>query len=264
MSLFGQEIVLDKRTYPRVRKERVSQAGDQTGTVAAERWSWIIPLVVFFMTASVSGLVLYYYFGPPGRGGAQELPSPTESANPVTLTLGGEVLRVPANYILMASARRGGAVQQLAMIAVLPQLGGYAADAAEELNSNAPDSRAVNLTLKSDARVLPEQERLDRVYMTLVEDMQGKPGPYGLTQYAFRADSGYHEQDLFVAKSNAGPIVLLCTKPSADVPSPNCLRDAPVGKGLALSYRFKRAHLAQWRAIDTGLYALVDRFANKA
>ena len=68
--------------------------------------------------------------------------------------------------------------------------------------------------------------------------------------------------DLFVAPTDSGPLILLCDKPGADTPSPNCLRDTRVNDKLGLSYRFKRAHLADWKAIDSGLRALIARFAD--
>jgi hypothetical protein len=117
--------------------------------------------------------------------------------------------------------------------------------------------------LKADQALLPEQERLERVYMAQVENPKGQVGPYGLRQYLFRADSGYHDQDLFVGTGPAGIMVLLCTKLASDIPSPSCLRDMPLGTGLALSYRFKRAHLSQWRIIDTRIRALMDAFVDK-
>ncbi len=99
--------------------------------------------------------------------------------------------------------------------------------------------------------------------MGQVADPKGMPGPYGLRQYAFRADSGYHDQDLFVGSSDAGPAVLLCTKLAPDVASPGCLRDMPLAGGLSLSYRFKRGHLREWRSIDAGVRARIAAFAQQ-
>ena len=241
----------------------MSQAGEEFGGPARRRSGWLIPLAVFFVTACLSALVLAYYFAPAPPGLAQEQPAPTDATRPVGLSLGSTQLRIPANYILLASARRGGAANELALIAMLPDLQGYTLGAAQDLTANAPDSRVVNLMLKIVQGLLPEQERLERVYMTQVENPKGQLGPYGLRQYAFRADSGYHDQDLFVGSDTAGPMVLLCTKLASDIPSPSCLRDMPLGNGLALSYRFKRAHLAQWRAIDTRIRALMGAFVEK-
>ncbi len=103
------------------RGGQMSRAGDEFGGLAQQRSSWLIPLVVFFVTACLSAIVLAYYFapGPPGLG--QEMPSPTDTTRPVTLTLGPQHFRIPANYILLSSARRGGALNELSMAAVLPE-----------------------------------------------------------------------------------------------------------------------------------------------
>jgi hypothetical protein len=41
------------------------------------------------------------------------------------------------------------------------------------------------------------------------------------------------------------------------------LRETPLTQGVALSYRFKRAHLAQWREIGAGADALVRSFLQR-
>jgi hypothetical protein len=241
----------------------MSHAGEEFGGPAKPRSGWVIPLTVFFVTAGLSALVLAYYFAPAPPGLAQEQPAPTDANRPVEVALGSTRLRIPANYILLVSARRGGAMSELALIAMLPDFQGYTLAAAQDLTGNAPDSRIITLMLKSDQTLLPEQERLERIYMSQVENPKGQVGPYGLRQYVFRADSGYHDQDLLVGAGTQGPVVLLCTKLASDIPSPSCLRDMPLGTGLALSYRFKRAHLSQWRAIDTRIQALMDGFVEK-
>ena len=241
----------------------MSRSGDEFGGPAKQHSGWLIPLAVFFVTACLSALVLAYYFapGPPGLG--QEQPAPTDATRTIALSLGAMQLRIPANYIPMASERRGGPVNDLALIATLPDLQGYTLDAAPDLTANGPDSRVVNIMLKTGQTVLPEQERLDRIYLTQVEDPKGKPGPYGLRQYGFRGDSGYHDQDLFVGATDAGPAVLFCTKLAPDVVSPSCMRDMPLMNGVSLSYRFKRGHLGEWRRIDTGIRARIAGFAEK-
>src|SRR5581483_6444137 len=107
---------------------------------------------------------------------------------------------------------------------------------------------------------LPESERFKRIYLNYVVDTQGAPGPFGLTQYAFREDSGYRGEDLFIGTDAKGMVVMHCARLSQTVPSPNCLRDVPVSSTVALSYRFKRSHLAQWREIDDGIMGLIRRF----
>ena len=57
-------------------------------------------------------------------------------------------------------------------------------------------------------------------------------------------------------------LLFLCERPwRQDISSPNCLAiDRPIARNVNLSYRFKRAQLAQWRAISDGVGQLVSRF----
>jgi hypothetical protein len=96
--------------------------------------------------------------------------------------------------------------------------------------------------------------------MSYVTNPQGTPGPYDLTQYSFRDDSGYRNEDLFVGQTASGPVVLRCVRLSAEVPSPSCLRDLPIAHAVSLSYRFKREHLARWREISDGVARLIANF----
>jgi hypothetical protein len=248
----------------------VSRTGEEFSGQAKQRSGWLIPLAVFFVTASLSALVLAYYFAPP-TGLTEELPVPTDATNTVALSVGATQLHIPANYIVLSSARRGGSQKELAMATIAPGFEGYTLATAQEFTANAVDSRVVNFTLKSEGLALPEQERLARVYLpqdasgtsqTAPAPPRGTPGPYGLRQYALRPDSGYRDMDLFVGAGDSDPLILLCDRPNADTPSPNCLRDTRLNEKLGLSYRFKRAHLADWKSIDSGLRALIVRFTD--
>jgi hypothetical protein len=242
----------------------MSRAGDEFSGPIKQRSGWLVPLAVFFVTACLSALVLAYYFAPTPSQLTQELPAPTDATRPVTLTVGTVHFRTPANYIVRASARLGGDLPAVDMIAMLPNFEGYTLGTARDFTGNEPDSGVVYFSLANTHTALPEQERIDRIYMHQVEDASGAPGPYALRQYAFRADSGYRTEDLFVGAGDAGPVVLICNKLTRDTISPNCLRDLPLANGLTLSYRFKRGHLADWKKIDTGLRALIDRFTMKS
>jgi hypothetical protein len=252
----------------------LSRTGDEFSGQAKQRSGWLIPLAVFFVTASLSALVLAYYFAPP-TGLTEELPVPTEATNAIAISVGDTRFHIPVNYIVLSSARRGGAQKDLAMAALIPAFDGYTLAAAQEFTGNAVDSRVVNFKLESEGIALPEQERLARVYLAQPENAgtgssgtgapsapRGTPGPYGLRQYVLRPDSGYRDLDLFVGTTDSGPLILLCDKPGADIPSPNCLRDTRLNDKLGLSYRFKRTHLADWKSVDTGLRALIARFTD--
>jgi hypothetical protein len=230
---------------------------------AKERSGWLIPLSVFFVTSCLSALVLAYYFAPGPATLGQELPSPTDATRRVGLTIGTLKFRIPANYLPYRSTRSGGAQQEATLAAFLPDLGGFTLGLANEFDANAPDSPVVYLMLKSSHIALPEKERFARIYMPQVQDEYGQEGPYGLRVYEFRAESGYHNQNLFFSAADPEAAAIICDKPDPNIPSPNCLRDFPLGGGLGITYRFKRARLAAWRQIDKDIRALIAGFMDK-
>jgi len=242
----------------------MDRARGDSGGLAKQRSGWFAPATAFFVTACLSAVVFAYYFapGPPGLG--EELPEPTNATRPVALTVGTARFRIPANYVLLTSARRGGPLSEVALAAMLPRLEGYSLASAKDFAGNTPDSPIVNLKIRSGQAPLREAERLDRIYRLQVEDPQGERQADGLTRFSFRQDSGYRGQELFTGAIDGQPIVILCDRVAADTPSPNCLRDIPFGEGLGLSYRFKRANLARWREIDSAVKELLGGFVEKS
>ena len=233
------------------------------GSLAKRRSGWFAPAAAFFVTACLSAVVLAYYFapGPPGLG--EELPEPTDATRPVALTIGPTRFRIPANYIQLASARRGGALSEVSLAAMLPRLDGYSLGTAKDFAGHAPDSSVVTMQIRSGSPPLPEAQRLERIYRLQLEDPQGESQGNGLMRYSFRQESGYRAQELFTGMIDGQQIVILCDRVAADTPAPNCLRDVPFGNGLGLSYRFKRPHLARWREIDTAVRGLLNGFIER-
>lgn len=234
------------------------------GGSAKQRSSWLAPAISFFVAACLSAAVLAYYFapGPPGLGG--ELPAPTDATRAVEITIGSARFRIPANYILLASARRGGELGEVALAARLPQLDGYSLSLAKDFAGNDADSPIVHLRMRGGRAPLPEAERLERIYLLQIDNAQGEPQTEGLTRYSFRLESGYRAQELFTGLIDGQRIAVLCDRAAADTPSPNCLRDTPYGETLGLAYRFKRAHLAQWREIDAAVRRLIGGFVDRS
>ncbi len=241
----------------------MTHTADDAGEPIQKRSGWLLPLAVFVVTAVLSAAVLYYYLGPRPPGFVRDTPSPTADTTPVALTVNGVSFAVPANHIVYRAAQQGGEQADVALFALLPDFRGFSPADAQRFASNAPDSAAIFLLIRGDRLNLTESERLKRIYLGYVGSQMGMPGPYGLTQYDFRDDSGYRGEDLFVGQTARGPAVFRCVRFSADVPSPSCLRETPLTQGVALSYRFKRAHLSQWREIGTGADALVRSFLQR-
>jgi hypothetical protein len=136
---------------------------------------------------------------------------------------------------------------------------GFSQNDARLFADNAADSPLVHLLIRADQSGLAVQERLKRLYLPYIVNPTDEKGPFGLAHYSFRAGSGYARDELYAG--NNGALLFLCEQPAQDLPSPNCLAiDQPIARGVSLSYRFKRAQLSSWRAINDGANRLVARF----
>jgi hypothetical protein len=225
-----------------------------------QRSGWLIPLAVFVVTAVLSALFLLFYLAPTPTSFIEEHQSPTSRTDSVHTSIGGLSLDIPANYLLYASARQGGERKQVELFAKFPDFHGYSDWESQSFSGNSPDSPIIYMLIRNEPFNLSEEERLKRIYLGYVADPQGKRGPFGLTQFSFRDDSGYRREDLFVGEVRNRPIVMRCVRYSPEVPSPSCLRDVRLSSTVVLSYRFKRAHLASWNEIADGVGGLIRSF----
>lgn len=232
---------------------------DTDGTIR-KRSGWLIPLGVFLVTAALSALILLYYLAPTAPSFLEEQVAPTSRPDLIAVRVHDLKLWVPANYLQYESARQGGTRKNLALFAILPDMAGWSNWEASTFAGNTPDSPVVYLLMREEQLNLAEADRLSRIYLAYVTNPRGDPGPFGLTQYTFREDSGYRRQDLFVGQGANGIVMLRCDRLSPEVPSPSCLRDMPIAHAVALSYRFKREHLGRWREIGDGVSRLVATF----
>jgi hypothetical protein len=218
---------------------------------------WWLPFAIL-LAILVLGAGFLLYALRPGMGPRS---GRTADSVPVILMVRGVRLSVPANYLDNRNLRSGSEQDILTLSALLPELRGYSPADAALFQGNAPNSAVVHLLFKGDENDLDAAGRLERIYRPYIADPAGRPADYGLTHYQFRADSGYGREDLFAGNANGRLVLFLCERADAELASPNCLATGrPVAKNLGFSYRFKRAHLAEWQAIATGMDGLLARF----
>jgi hypothetical protein len=237
----------------------MSRSEDADDTVR-KRSGWWIPLGVFLVIVVLSLLFLLYYLAPTPPPLFSEQESPTSSTEPVTLEIGGLKLRVPQNYLRYDSARMGGRRREIALFAMLPDLSGWSNWDAQTFVDDGPRSRLVRMEIREDPSSLGEAEKLRRIYLAYVADPKPAPDQFELQHYAFRGESGYHNQDLFVGPTPRGPAVMRCERITPENASPNCYREMPLPKGAELTYRFKRSKLNHWREIDEAANRLMAEF----
>lgn len=240
----------------------MSRAGNEFGGPARERSGWLIPLAILVVIAVLGGITYVLYLAPTPSELIEEQVARIGDETPVTLTVSSQTFHVPANYIPYASARKGGAFTELKLNALLPDLKGYSSGDASAFTWESANSRLVDIRLR--ATTIPDERGwLDRVYLPQVEDRDGTPGPFGLTKFTFRPNSSYRDIELYVAQSEAGPIVIRCSKAVSDSVAGACFREWPIARGVAFSYRFKRAQLPNWREIDKAVRTLLASFMAK-
>ncbi len=241
----------------------MSRRGTQFDDTVRQHSGWLVPLGVVTIIALLSALFLLFYLGPNPTALIEEHPTPTANAERVALSVGGVPFRIPANYLPYGSARKGGPHQEVAIYTALPDFRGYSDTGGAAFTGNGANSSIVFLQIREAQFDVSETERLNRIYLSDVDNTRGTQAPFGLIQYAFRNDSGYRGEDLFVGHLDDSLVVMRCVRLSSDVPSPNCLRDMALAPGVSLSYRFKRTHLGDWRAIASGVERLVSSFRTR-
>jgi hypothetical protein len=241
----------------------MSRRGEELDETVKQRSGWLIPIAVFVVTAVLSAVILLLYLAPTPASFIEEHPSPTSRIDPITLSVNGLAFIIPANYIIYSSARQGGARKDISLFTTYPDFRGYSDWESSNFTSNAADSPVIYMLIREEDLDLTEADRLKRIFLAYVVDPAGKSGPYSLTGYAFRDDSGYRGQDLFVGQDARGPVVMQCDRFSQQDVSPSCLRDIRLKRGVAMTYRFKRAHLANWHEIADGIEDLTASFRAK-
>ncbi len=205
--------------------------------------------------------MLLYYLRPFAlvRNGTAPFRDSRDSDVAIPLTMGSLTFIVPRRYLEPGAhpVREG-----VGLVAALPDMRGFSENDAALFAGNAPDSPLVHLLVRAEGNGLAIKERLQRIYMPYIANPQGEKSPFGLTHYGFRAGSGYGGDDLYAGPAESR--LFLCERPAQDLPSPNCLAiDRPIAPGVNLSYRFKRAQLSSWRAIDQGVDRLLGKFSRR-
>jgi len=226
-----------------------------------------MPAILILITAAIGGAVFFYLTGPTVQDLAGTTPSPTASAETIDLKVDGIGYRIAAHYTESRATRAGGDQDEVDLHVLLPDLHPWTLTNQAAFASNAPDARVVHFVLKPDRQTLTEDQRFERALRPQTTNPDGVPGPYGLTQFDFPQGLGYDDTQIFVALLDAktkAVLVLRCDKLGDPTFGPSCIRQMRTPDGVGLTYRFKRAHLAEWQAIDSGITKLVAGFRSTA
>jgi hypothetical protein len=127
-----------------------------------------------------------------------------------------------------------------------------------------PDSHAAGagprlfVTIEGAQGTLPAAERLKSVYPRYI-DTAPEPGPDGLTMAQFADGTPYQGEDVFYDVSAPDRFLVRCSRVRGELTMAVCLYERPVG-AAALTFRFPREWLADWRAVKAGVDQMIERW----
>ncbi|WP_454849534.1 hypothetical protein [Rhizobium binxianense] len=191
----------------------------------------------------------------------------TDSMADITLTIGRDTVRFPANTIRFPSQRHDGATERVDLYLTWPQMQGYGEENRRRFDDIGLSAGLIFLQVTQSTMSRDMSGRLEPIYSHLIEG-SAEPFRYGLTLHRLRADAGYGGEVLLTAPRTGAPdYVLRCILPSAPdkATSGDCQRDIKVGRDLSVLYRFSSNRLADWSHIDAVIRTFVEtRLVNRS
>ena len=219
---------------------------------------WLAPLILGLGAMFVIGLIalLIFLINPPLRELTKnEQPLFAFSSDPVDLKVGSLKLQVPKNYI---RRNRG---KEVLLHALLPDMAPYQEKNWWLFEDKGPAARLVQIRFLQEKGRHSEEQRFTHFYLKKLRPGDQAQVPSGLTHYLFKPSAKRDNEDLFTGKDRQNRRLLyLCFRPSPLSVAPHCSRTFPFSANVSLTYRFKRAHLKNWRDIDGRVQDLIEKF----
>ena len=226
--------------------------------------SWILPAILLTVAALIAGGFYIFFTGPTVEDLQGNTTWPTASTATADIHIDNAVFRIPANYTKLRRSRSDGDADDIPMFALLPGITPWTQNEAAEFRSNDAKARVMELSLAVDKTPLTYQDKFERGIRPLSTTPDGIEGPFGLTTYKFTKDSGYETTEWFSAKLEDGSMfVMRCDASATPSFGSNCTRVTRLADGISLTYRYKRAHLANWKTIDAAVLKRIASFRVK-
>jgi len=200
---------------------------------------------LFFASVAALAVALIVYLMQPRWA------EPAIDAPPLPIVVAGVVFNVPPAAIRIPLQRRAGPQERIDLAYRWPELAppdSHAADASPRLF----------VTIETTMAPLPAAERLKSVYPRYI-DAPPASGPGGLTIAPFADGTPYQGEDVIYDASAPDRFLVRCSRARDALTLAMCLYERPVG-AAALTFRFPRDWLADWRAVDAGIDRLIERW----
>jgi hypothetical protein len=176
----------------------------------------------------------------------------TASTAPVTITIGQDVIKLPANVMRFENQRRDGESERVDLYMAWPEMRGFGTQIRHRFEDIRFSDGLIFLEISQSTMSRDMSGRLQPIYSRL---FTGKPETFsaGLTLHRLRPESGYGNEVILTARRpGEADYIVRCLLPDHNSPpaSSDCQRDIHVGRDLSVLYRFSSARLADWRNLD--------------
>jgi hypothetical protein len=232
--------------------------------VPQEEWPvWAVPglMLIAFIA---SGIIAYLaYFGPTMRDISGLAYAPTDDAARVRVDVGGTLFAAPAHFTRNRQTRRNASLSHAEFHALLPDLTPWREDNAAAFLRTDGGSSLLVISIRAADRILAADEVFDTIYQPYIVG-GGVVRDDGLQGFGFRGDAPHASKEIFRAltkgsrEQRAAAPLFICDR--IENPSPSCESRFDLGNKAQASYRFKRAHLADWENIDRQVKDMVRNF----
>lgn len=169
-------------------------------------------------------------------GRTSRVPAPAlDDAEPVSQTISGRELSIPASWFRYGEQVRDGFTSQIDLRIL------YAPEGAT--------ARPVDITLLPRSRVRAGASLLDRVYLHQFADdtLSGVPGLVGKPMLA---TNGYAGESVWYDALSPDPFVAKCVDPLEPGGPAQCVRTVYLPSGIGAVYTFDATVLPTWRQFD--------------
>jgi hypothetical protein len=212
------------------------------------RRAHLLPLAVSGLATLGAVTLIAYLLWPTFTPGASSSPAL------LPVSIGDTLFNVPTAAIRMKIQRHSGTQEGIDLSFAFPSL-----DAAEtpghvsdnSMPNGIPPIDRIFLSIVAHHDATAPELRLHSLYPRYLEQV-ATTGPDGLTMRAFRDETPYGGEDLFIATTPE--LNARCTR---DATTPGmCLSERRVD-GADLTFRFPRSWLAQWRMVANAMERLM-------
>jgi hypothetical protein len=206
---------------------------------------WTLFALLFAGIASLAlGSIVYLL--QPGWSDAAAVDAP-----PLPIVIAGVVFNVPPAAIRIPLQRHAGPQERIDLAYRWPEL-------------TPPDPGAVDVsarlfvTIEVSQASMPPAERLKSVYPRYI-DAPPEADVGGLTVETFADGTPYQGEDVVYDASAPDRFLVRCSRARSDLTLAMCLYERPFGDA-ALTFRFPRDWLADWRTVAAGIDRLIAQW----